>query len=43
MELLERAPFLQTLSEYATEARSGDGRIVLLSGESGMEIGRAHV
>jgi DNA-binding CsgD family transcriptional regulator/tetratricopeptide (TPR) repeat protein len=36
MELLERAPFLQTLSEYATEARSGDGRIVLLSGESGM-------
>jgi predicted ATPase len=36
MELLERAPFLQTLSEYAAEARGGEGRIVLLSGESGM-------
>ena len=36
VQLLERASFLQTLSEYATEARSGDGRLVLVSGESGM-------
>jgi DNA-binding CsgD family transcriptional regulator len=36
MELLERAPFLQTLAEYAGEARQGNGRLVLLSGESGM-------
>jgi DNA-binding CsgD family transcriptional regulator/tetratricopeptide (TPR) repeat protein len=36
MELLERAPFLRTLSEYAAEARKGDGRLVLVSGESGM-------
>lgn len=36
MELLERAPFLRTLSEYASEARRGDGRLVLVSGESGM-------
>ncbi len=36
MELLERAPFLRTLSEYAAEAREGDGRLVLVSGESGM-------
>ncbi|HEY2693534.1 MAG TPA: AAA family ATPase [Streptosporangiaceae bacterium] len=36
MELLERAPFLQTLAEYAEEARKGSGRLVLVSGESGM-------
>ena len=36
MELLERAAFLQTLAEYAAEARQGDGRLVLVSGESGM-------
>ncbi len=36
MELLERAPFLQTLGEYADEARRGSGRLVLVSGESGM-------
>jgi len=36
MELLERTPFLQTLAEYAAEARRGDGRLVLVSGESGM-------
>jgi DNA-binding CsgD family transcriptional regulator len=36
MELLERASFLQTLGEYADQARRGDGRLVLVSGESGM-------
>ena len=36
MELLERAAFLQTLAEYAGEARQGSGRLVLVSGESGM-------
>jgi DNA-binding CsgD family transcriptional regulator/tetratricopeptide (TPR) repeat protein len=36
MELLERASFLRTLAEYASEARKGDGRLVLVSGESGM-------
>ena len=36
MELLERAPFLRTLAEYADDAKSGDGRLVLVSGESGM-------
>ena len=36
MKLLERAPFLQTLAEYASEARQGNGRLVLLSGGSGM-------
>jgi len=36
MELLERASFLQTLGECAADARSGDGRLVLVSGESGM-------
>jgi predicted ATPase len=36
MELLERASFLQTLAEYAGEARQGDGRLVLVSGESGI-------
>src|SRR6266699_5918098 len=36
MDLLERASFLHTLGEYASEARQGDGRLVLISGESGM-------
>src|SRR5215469_7713749 len=36
MELLERASFLQTLAQYAGEARQGDGRLVLVSGESGI-------
>src|SRR6266581_1457572 len=36
MELLERASFLRTLAEYAGEARRGNGRLVLVSGESGM-------
>ena len=36
MELLERASFLQALAEYAGEAERGDGRLVLLSGESGI-------
>src|SRR6202042_1054918 len=36
MELLERTAFLRTLAEYAAEARLGDGRLVLVSGESGM-------
>ena len=36
MELLERAPFLDTLAEYAQDARQGNGRLVLVSGESGM-------
>jgi predicted ATPase len=35
MELLERESFLHTLAEYAGEARQGDGRLVLVSGESG--------
>lgn len=39
MELLERAPFLQTLADYAAEARSGNGRLVLVSGESGIGPG----
>src|SRR5215471_19668383 len=36
MELLERASFLATLTEYAGEARQGDGRLVLMPGESGI-------
>jgi DNA-binding CsgD family transcriptional regulator len=36
MELLERASFLQTLTGYADEARQGKGRLVLVSGESGI-------
>ena len=36
MQLLERASFLHALTEYAGEARQGDGRLVLLSGESGI-------
>ncbi len=36
MDLLERESFLGTLAEYAAEARNGDGRLVLVSGESGI-------
>jgi DNA-binding CsgD family transcriptional regulator len=36
MELLERSAFLDTLSGYAGEARGGNGRLVLVSGESGI-------
>ena len=36
MKLLERASFLRTLNEYADDASAGHGRLVLVSGESGM-------
>jgi predicted ATPase len=36
MELLERTSFMHTLAEYAGAARLGDGRLVLVSGESGI-------
>ena len=36
MELLERTSFLHTLAEYAGAARLGDGRLVFVSGESGI-------
>ena len=36
MQLLERTSILDALAEYAEEARQGDGRLVLLSGESGI-------
>ncbi|HEX6857210.1 MAG TPA: AAA family ATPase [Streptosporangiaceae bacterium] len=36
MRLLERTPFLDTLAGYARDARQGSGRLVLVSGESGM-------
>src|SRR5690242_7780469 len=36
MELLERTSFLRALAEYADEAGQGDGRLVLLCGESGI-------
>ena len=36
VDLLERASFLDALAEYAAEARNGDGRLVLVSGESGI-------
>src|SRR5579871_3278578 len=36
MELLERSPFLDALAGYAAEARGGSGRLVLVSGESGI-------
>jgi DNA-binding CsgD family transcriptional regulator/tetratricopeptide (TPR) repeat protein len=36
MELLERSSFLEALAGYAAEARDGSGRLVLISGESGI-------
>jgi DNA-binding CsgD family transcriptional regulator len=36
VELLERGHFLRTLDEYAADAESGSGRMVLLSGEAGV-------
>jgi DNA-binding CsgD family transcriptional regulator len=36
VQLLERDSFLQTLAEYAGEARQGHGRLVLVSGEAGL-------
>src|SRR5499427_3423895 len=36
MELLERESFLDALAGYAAEARAGSGRLVLVSGESGI-------
>jgi AAA ATPase domain len=36
MELLERGPSLALLAGYAAEARRGDGRLVLVSGEAGV-------
>ena len=36
VQLLERDSFLRTLAEYAGEARQGDGRLVLVSGEAGL-------
>ncbi len=36
MELLERAPFLQTLGDYADDAVRGLGRLVLVAGEAGI-------
>ncbi|HEU5037767.1 MAG TPA: AAA family ATPase [Nocardioides sp.] len=35
MPLIEREPQLDTLGEYAGEARRGEGRLVLVSGEAG--------
>jgi hypothetical protein len=39
MELLERASFLRTLTEYAGEARQGDGRLVRNRAIHGEETG----
>jgi hypothetical protein len=36
MELLEREASLAVLAGYATEARHGDGRLVVLGGEAGV-------
>ena len=36
MRLLERGAALASLAEYAAEARGGDGRMVLITGEAGM-------
>lgn len=36
MALLERGDFLDTLAEYAREAREGSGRLVFVVGESGI-------
>jgi DNA-binding CsgD family transcriptional regulator len=35
-ELLERAPFLDALSDYAADAAGGKGRLVLVAGEAGI-------
>src|SRR5215471_5892848 len=36
MQLLERTSFLETLAQYGSDASQGNGRLVLISGESGM-------
>ena len=36
MELLEREPFLEALRDYATDADSGNGRLVVITGEAGI-------
>ena len=36
MDLLGRSSFLHTLTEYAGAAKQGDGRLVLVSEESGI-------
>jgi len=36
MELIEREPQLESLLQYAGEARAGTGRLVLVSGEAGV-------
>ncbi|HET6166872.1 MAG TPA: AAA family ATPase [Marmoricola sp.] len=36
MELLEREPFLDALGDYAADAGSGNGRLVVITGEAGI-------
>lgn len=36
MELLDRGPFLGALGDYAADAGSGNGRLVLVTGEAGI-------
>jgi predicted ATPase len=36
MELLEREPFLGALGDYAADAASGNGRLVMVTGEAGI-------
>jgi DNA-binding CsgD family transcriptional regulator len=36
MELLEREPFLDALGDYAADAISGSGRLVVITGEAGI-------
>ena len=36
MELLEREPFLGALADYANDAASGNGRLVMVTGEAGI-------
>jgi DNA-binding CsgD family transcriptional regulator/tetratricopeptide (TPR) repeat protein len=36
MELLEREPFLDALGDYATDVDSGNGRLVVITGEAGI-------
>lgn len=36
MGLLEREPQLEALTQYAADARRGDGRLILVSGEAGV-------